>query len=248
MLLRDSVTLITGASRGIGAATAELFAREGARLFVTSHKSQDALHALAERLSAQFGVQCTPLSFDVQDGAASQRAYQTVFKEARRLDVLVNNAGVMRDGVIGMITDDLIQENLRVNVAAMIQQTQLAARLMARNKHGAIVNVSSIVGIFGAPGQVVYAASKAAVIGLTRAAAKELAPQGIRVNAVAPGMIQTDLLGGLRSEVVEDRRRSIGLGRLGEPREVAQVIAFLASDQASYVTGQVVGIDGGMVL
>jgi 3-oxoacyl-[acyl-carrier protein] reductase len=188
------------------------------------------------------------LAFDTNQPSAIRDAYKSIFTAYKRLDILVNNAGIMKNSVLGMITDEGIREMFDVNTIAAIHHVQEASRLMARNKRGSIVNLMSVVGRAGAEGQLVYSASKSALVGVTRSAAKELAPKGIRVNAVAPGMIRTELITSLPESKLQERLGSIRMGRFGEPEEVAQAIAFLASDAASYITGQVLGIDGGIVL
>jgi 3-oxoacyl-[acyl-carrier protein] reductase len=161
---------------------------------------------------------------------------------------LVNNAGILGDGLIGMVSNSTIEDTLAINVEGPIHLIQMATRLMRRNNSGSIINISSIIGTRGNRGQIVYAASKSAVIGMTLAAAKELAPQGIRVNAVAPGYIQTDMIAHLPSEIHQERLRSIGMGRVGQPSEIADTVLFLASDLSQYVTGQIIGVDGCMVI
>lgn len=182
--------------------------------------------------------------FDVTDESEAKNAILQIKKEYARIDVLVNNAGIMRDNLIGMIEQQLIQTVFRINVFSVINMIQLATKLMSRQKSGSIINISSIVGIDGAAGQLVYSASKGAVASLTKAASKELAPNGIRVNAVAPGLINTDLLHSIGETKIQENLKNIKIGRLGEPIDVANVIVFLASDWSSYVTGEVIGIDG----
>jgi 3-oxoacyl-[acyl-carrier protein] reductase len=171
-----------------------------------------------------------------------------IFQRYKRLDVLVNNAGILRDALLGMISRELIDDTLNTNVVGPILHLQEAARLMGRKQAGSIINVASIIGRVGNKGQTVYAASKAAVIGMTYAAAKELAPKSIRVNAVAPGFIATDMTRQLTPPVFEERVKSVAMGRIGEAEEVAQTIVFLASDESRYVTGQVIGVDGAMLI
>ena len=171
--------------------------------------------------------------------------YQSVFKRFKRLDVLVHGAGIMRGALIGMIGDELVRETLQINLAGTIHHLQSAAKLMARGRAGSIVNITSVLGLARSQGQSVYAASKAGVIGLTLSAAKELAPQGIRVNAIAPGFIAT-----LTAALSEDKRElfvsRIRLGRVGQPRDAANAGLFLASELASFITGQVLSVDGSM--
>jgi 3-oxoacyl-[acyl-carrier protein] reductase len=245
--LEGKVCLITGATRGIGWATAELFAQHGATLILNA-RAGDLLEQRRQSIHERFATPVATLAADASDPAAVQACYPEIFKRHKKLDVLVNNAGIMQDALVGMISADLIHNVLQTNVAGSLLHLQGAARLMMRAGAGSIVNLTSIIGRYGKDGQAVYASSKAAVIGMTLSASKELAPKGIRVNAVAPGMIDTDMT----RQLPENRRQaaisSIGMGRTGQPAEVAQAILFLASDLASYITGQVVGVDGGMII
>lgn len=232
------IALVTGSTRGIGLAAARELAADG---FTVVVNGTDA--AAAEQRARELGGEA--LAFDVADESAVQAAVREVFKRHKRLDVLVNNAGVLDDALLGMIRPE---RTFAVNALGVLNTMQACARLMARGGGGSIVNVASIIGITGNKGQVAYSGSKAAVIGMTKSAAKELAPQGIRVNAVAPGFIDTDMTRAMPQELYDERVASVGLGRAGTAEEVADAIAFLASDRARYVTGQVLGVDGGMVI
>ncbi len=242
-LLNKKICLITGAGKGIGKKTAERFAQEGAVVYITD-RSEREINAAAEKISKNYCAEVTPLVFDITDDLEAKKAIQRIKKESGRLDVLVNNAGIMRDNVIGMIGKQLMADVFDVNVFAVINMIQLANKLMSRQKSGSIINISSIVGLEGAAGQLVYAASKGAVASLTKAASKELSPNGIRVNAVAPGLINTGLLQAIGDTKIVDNLKNVRMGRLGEPMDVANVILFLASDLSAYVTGEIIGIDG----
>lgn len=245
-LLAGRAALVTGSTRGIGLAVARALAAHGCDVAVNGRRDPAAVDAVAAALAAEFGVRTLALPGDVADAAVVKGWFQTLFAQWKRLDVLVNNAGVMEGALLGMAPVDLIDRTLDTNAKGAIHVLQAGARLMARHRRGSIINLTSIVGTRGAAGQAVYAASKAAVVGLTLAAAKELAPQGIRVNAIAPGYIDTDLVRGLPPAVQAERAAAIGLGRVGTPDDVAGVALFLASDLAAYVTGQVIGVDGGL--
>jgi len=244
MLLKDSICWITGASRGIGRATAFAFARQGARLILSS-RSEEELQKVANEVEA-IGAEAKVIPVDVENDDSRKAAFRAIQQYAQRMDVLVNNAGVMSTGLIGMIKDAEIDRIMHTNVNSVISLMQMASRFMARQKSGAIINVASILGKTGGEGQIVYSASKAAVIAASISAAKELGPQGIRVNAVAPGLIQTNMTSGLGEARIQAVVQNIKLGRIGVPEEVADVILFLASPLSRYVTGQVVGVDGGM--
>ncbi len=246
--LEGKIAFVTGSTKGIGWATAQVLAQLGADLILNGHSDAALLESRVSDIKDRFGVRAMGISFHAAEPAAIKDAYKSIFQTYKQLDILVNNAGILRNGMIGMIPEEMIRETMELNTIAVIHHVQEAARLMARNKAGAIVNLASIVGQAGSEGQMVYSASKSALLGLTRSAAKELAPKGIRVNAVAPGMIRTDLIKELPQAKLDERVGNIKLGRLGEPEEVANVIAFLCSDMASYITGQTIGVDGGMVL
>lgn len=242
-MLRDKVCLITGCSRGIGAATAKKFAKEHATVYATA-RNEGCIDQMCQELSQQFQTKVIPLYFDVTDENAAKSAIMTIKNQQGRLDVLVNNAGVMQDALIGMVSKSLMQEIFEVNVFAVMNMIQLANKLMSRQKSGSIINISSIVGVEGNAGQLVYSASKGAVAALTKTAAKELAANNIRVNAIAPGMIDTDMFRSIGEEKMQQHLEHIRLGRLGKPEDVANAIAFLASDDAEYITGQILGVDG----
>lgn len=246
-LLEGKVCLITGASRGIGAATAKRFVQEGAIVYanVRLPKNLDEFYA---KMTDEEAGSIKALYFDVRDETASKKAVMQIKKEQQRLDVLVNNAGIMQDALIGMVSTSLMKEIFDTNVIGVANMLQLATKLMTKQKSGAIVNLSSIVGLEGNAGQLAYSASKGAVAAITKTASKELAQYGIRVNAVAPGMIDTDMYRSIGEDRVKHQLDNIRMGKLGTPEEVADAILFLASDLSRYITGEIVGVNGGAMV
>ena len=245
--LENKIALVTGASSGIGEAIARTFARAGAMVILTARRV-DKLESVAKAIESETGRAAVAIVSDVTDNKAVQSLYKEIHKQFGRLDILAANAGQLADGLIGMINQQSIHDLLNVNTIGVLNHLQAAARLMRRNHSGSIIITSSIIGRTGNAGQAAYAASKAAALGLMMSAAKELGPDGIRVNALAPGFIETAMTSHLPPAVREERLKGIALGRTGTPEDVAEVALFLASDSARYVSGQVIGVDGCMVI
>jgi 3-oxoacyl-[acyl-carrier protein] reductase len=243
MLLEGRIALVTGASRGIGAGIATAFAREGATLLLCGRS--EAVETVAVELNTAERP-ARAMRGDVSDPAFAKQLVAAVRKDHGRLDVLVNNAGILRSGLIGMTSPDQMRELMDVNVLSMMALTQYATRVMDASRAPSIINLTSIAGTQGAEGLSAYAASKAAIIGYTISSAKELAPKGIRVNAIAPGLIDTEMMRDVTAVWAERRVPQIRMGRVGTPEDVAGVAVFLASDLSRYVTGQVIGVDGSM--
>lgn len=247
-LLANKKVLITGAGSGIGAATARLFAAHGAELYLNA-RDELSLAEVVAQIQHDFPESiCEVIAFDVSDPDEVKAGFQTLFKKAKSLDVLVNNAGILDDALIGMISAKQVERTFASNSFSVIYCSQYASRLMQRSGGGSIINLSSIIGRVGNQGQAVYGGSKAAVIGITLSLAKELAAAQIRVNAVAPGFIETPMTEQLPAEKYQQRLDSIAMGHIGKATDVANSILFLASDMSAYVTGQVLGVDGGMLI
>ena len=239
---------VTGSTRGIGRVVAATLAEAGAAVVVNGYSDPSEPALYAAELKERYGTACIGIAADQRDPAAIKQAYATIHQTFGRLDILVNNAGIVDDALLGMISELSIVNTYDTDALAVVRNMQLASRLMRRHNSGSIINSSSIMGVQGNAGEVVYASAKAAVIGATKAAAKELAPFGIRVNAIAPGFIDTDLTRALPPEIFDQRAASIGMGRVGQPQDVANVVLFLAGPLSAYVTGQVIGIDGSMLI
>jgi 3-oxoacyl-[acyl-carrier protein] reductase len=231
---------VTGASRGIGAAIAREFAAAGARVALNYRASA----AAAEELAGEIGG--VALAGDVGDAVQAREVVERAEDALGDLDILVNNAGMTRDTLIARMSDEEWHEVLATNLSGAFYTCRAVARKMLRRRSGAIVNLTSFVGLHGNPGQANYAATKAGLIGLTKALAKELGTRGVRVNAVAPGYITTDITTGLPEDLRERLLKLTPLGRLGEPEDVARAVRFLCSDEASFVTGEVLLVDGGL--
>jgi 3-oxoacyl-[acyl-carrier protein] reductase len=239
------VALVTGASRGIGAAIATQLAAEGAAVVVNYSGSRDAALAVAEAIAAA-GGRATAVQADVTDPAACTALVSDTVAAYGQLDVLVNNAGITRDGLIVRMSDEDWDAVIATNLTGVFSMTRAAAKVMMKARRGAIVNISSVVGIAGNAGQANYAAAKAGVIGLTRSVARELASRNVRCNAVAPGFIETDMTSSLSEAQRTSIASGVALGRFGSVADVASAVAYLASDEGAYITGQVLAVDGGM--
>ena len=246
-MLRGKTAIITGASRGIGKEVATLFAKNGADLILIS-RNEERLSILHKELTETYDVDVKYYALDITDSAKLKDVFTEIKRDKKPIDIVVNNAGIMEDAVLQMVKPELIQKTYATNVFALIDVSKRASKLMLRNKRGSIINLTSIVGVEGNLGQSIYSSSKAAVIGFTKSLSKELASFNIRVNGVAPGFIDTDMTRGMEPKFYDKNLASISMGRLGNTTDVAKVILFLASDLAEYVTGQIIGVDGGMVI
>lgn len=246
--LTDKVAVVTGATRGIGAAIAEKLAAHGAHLVLNGARDGAALDAACAKLADAYGVRTVPVVGDVADAATADALAKAAFSNFKRVDVWVNNAGILHEALLGMAAPAEMERAVAVNLNSVLHGTQAAVRVMRRASSGSIVNLSSIMGRFGNRGLTAYAASKAGVIGATMAAAKEVAPLGIRVNAIAPGFIDSDMTAGMAPDKYQEKIDAIGMKRAGTGEEVADAVLFFASDLSRYVTGQVLGVDGSMIV
>lgn len=246
MMLNAKTAVITGCLQGIGKATLETFARAGATVFACCQSSDPTFTDFIAELSEKYHAEIIPVYFDLQDNDAIKQAAMTIQKTKKPIDILVNIAGANFDANFQMVTLDQLQKTFTINFFSQIAFTQYIARIMLRQKKGSIINISSISALDGNPGQLAYASAKAAWIAATKTMSAELAPQGVRVNAIAPGVISTAMTAALSEEVMARQMARCNLGRPGLPEEVANTLLWLSSDASSYTTGQVIRVDGGM--
>jgi 3-oxoacyl-[acyl-carrier protein] reductase len=244
-LLEGKNALVTGASRGIGKAIALQFAEEGANVAITYIHNQEKAEAVVAELTAR-GVQAKAYCCDAADFSATEKLVTQVLADFGHLNILVNNAGKTADTLMLRMTENQWDEVVATNLKSAFNTIHACAPIMLKQRAGSIINLSSVVGLYGNAGQANYAASKAGIIGLTKSMAKELGSRGIRVNAIAPGFIETDMTAGLSDEMKDNTLKAIALRRLGKTEDVARCALFLASELSSYVTGQVISCDGGM--
>lgn len=246
-MLTGKIAVVTGAARGIGRAIALALAEEGAEVVINYHHSEERSMAVKEEIEAR-GGKAAVMQCDVSDYESCERFVSAVAEMYGRIDIWVNNAGITKDQLLMRMSEEAFDEVIETNLKGTFQCMRFVSRVMVKQRYGRIINLSSVVGIAGNAGQVNYAASKAGVIGMTKSAAKELAGRGITVNAVAPGFIETEMTSILSEKVQEQAKNQIPLGHFGTPEDVASAVVFLASEQAKYITGQVLQVDGGMVM
>ena len=243
----SKVAFITGATRGIGRAIALELAKEGYNIALNYRTENEALENLKKEIS-EIGVECYPVQGYVSKAEDSERMTKEIIEHFEQIDVLVNNAGITKDNLILRMKEEEFTDVINVNLVGTFNITKNVIKYMTKKRYGKIINLSSVVGISGNAGQSNYAASKAGIIGFTKSIAKELASRNITANAVAPGFIQTDMTNVLKDEMKEAIEGTIPLKRLGTAEDVAKVVKFLVSDESSYITGQVINVDGGMLM
>lgn len=245
--LEGRVALVTGASRGIGRAVAVRLAKEGARVFVNYSRGLEAAEETV-RLCNEVGSGAEVLGFDVASSTAVDEAFAQIKERAGKLDVLVNNAGIAHDGLLLRMKDEEWKQVMDTNLSGAFYCARAAAKLMIKGRYGRIIAISSVVGEMGNAGQVPYVSSKAGMIGMTKAMARELSSRGITSNAVAPGFIETDMTNSLDENLKAEHFKTIPLARYGQPEDIAAAVAFLASEEAGYITGHTLSVNGGMYM
>ena len=241
----NKIVLVTGAGRGIGASIAKRFASEGAVVIVNYSGNEEAAQKTVDEITAT-GGQAQKYKCSVNDSESVKVMIDEIIKEFGRIDILVNNAGITKDGLMLRMTDEDFDRVIDVNLKGTFNCTKYVSKYMLKQKSGKIINISSVVGLSGNAGQVNYSASKAGIIGITKSAAKELSSRGITVNAVAPGYVDTDMTKVLSDNIRNEILKNIPLQRMGNVEDISNCVAFLASEDASYITGQVISVDGGM--
>ncbi len=246
-MLTDKIALVTGAGRGIGRAAALRLAGQGAYVYLNYQGSKEAAQEAVEEIIRN-GGRAEALQCNVADFDACAQMIETIIQKSGRLDILVNNAGITKDGLLMKMSEEDYDRVLEVNLKGTFNTIRHASRYLLKQRSGRIINITSVSGILGNAGHANYSASKAGVIGLTKSVARELAPRGILVNAVAPGFVQTDMTDALPEKVKAQMLEQIPLRRSAQPEEIADVVLFLASGQSSYMTGQVLSVDGGMAI
>ena len=244
-MLKNKIALITGAGRGIGRAIAIALAKEGAEVVINYNGSEERAKEVKQTIEEN-GGKASIYKCNVSDFVACEAMIKDIVKEYGHLDILVNNAGITKDGLLMKMSEEDFDKVLDTNLKGTFHTIRAALRQMIRQRSGRIINMASVVGVSGNAGQANYAASKAGVIGLTKTAAREVASRGITVNAVAPGFIETEMTDVLSEDVKENLLGSIPLKRMGQTKDIAETVAFLASDKAAYITGQTISVDGGM--
>lgn len=243
--LEGEIALVTGGSRGIGKSIALALAKEGAEVLINYNSNAEKAKAVADEIAA-YGGKATCVQFDVSNPEQTQSAIESLLKEKKKISILVNNAGITRDGLMMRYSVNDWDQVVNTNLRGAFIASQAVIRSMMKERKGSIIHITSIVGVIGNPGQAAYCAAKAGLVGLTKSMAKELASRNIRVNAVAPGFIDTEMTAELNETQKAEILKSIPLGRTGTAEEIAQSVVYLASNASSYVTGQVLCVDGGM--
>ena len=246
-MLENKIALVTGASRGIGKAVAKELAAKGAFVIVNYNGSKEAAEQVVSEIKAS-GKDAVSYQCDVSQYTDCERMVTELIKAYQKIDILVNNAGITRDNLLMKMSEEDFDVVIDTNLKGTFHTMRFVSRAMLKQRSGRIINLSSVVGVTGNAGQTNYAASKAGVIGMTKTVARELASRGVTVNAIAPGFIETDMTGKLSDRVKEQAILQIPLGKMGKPEDVAKLAGFLASDDAGYITGQVIHVDGGMVM